>query len=83
MDEARAALGDAQGVVDTCVKRFSEPGSVDANQVVAYDLAHAAAAVACAKAAANYGDRGETEVGPRRRVHRRRGLRRGEPGAGP
>ena len=61
MDEARAAWGDAQGVVDTCVKRFSEPGSVDADQVIAYDLAHAAAAVACAKAAANYGDKGDTE----------------------
>ncbi|MEY2469717.1 MAG: (2S)-methylsuccinyl-CoA dehydrogenase [Actinomycetota bacterium] len=61
MDEARAALGDAQGVVDACVKQFGEPGSVDAEQVIAYDLAHAAAAVACAKSAADYGDRGETE----------------------
>ncbi len=62
MDEARAALGDAQGVVDACVKQFAADGSVDTEQVVAYDLAHAAAAVACAKAAADYGDRGEAEA---------------------
>ena len=63
MDEARAAVNDAQAVVDTCVKRFTEPGSVDADQVIAYDLAHAAAAVACAAAAADYGDRGDTDAG--------------------
>jgi (2S)-methylsuccinyl-CoA dehydrogenase len=62
MDEARAALADAQGVVDACVQQFTEPGSVDAQQVIAYDLAHAAAAVACAKSATDYGDRGETEA---------------------
>src|SRR5262245_12142366 len=62
MDEARAALGDAQGVVDACVKQFTVAGSVDAEQVIAYDLAHAAAAVACAKAATDYGDRGDTEA---------------------
>ena len=62
MDEARAALGDAQGVVDACAKHIAANGGVDANQVVAYDLAHAAAAIACAVGAADYGDRGETEA---------------------
>ncbi len=62
MDEARAALADAQGVVDACVKRLVADGTVETEQVVAYDLAHAAAAVACAKAAADYGDRGATEA---------------------
>jgi (2S)-methylsuccinyl-CoA dehydrogenase len=38
------------------------PDSVDANQVVAYDLAHGAAGVAVARAALNYGARGDTEA---------------------
>ena len=62
MDEARAALADAQGVVDACVKRLVADGAVESDQVVAYDLAHAAAAVACGRAAANYGDRGAIEA---------------------
>jgi (2S)-methylsuccinyl-CoA dehydrogenase len=37
-------------------------GAVDANQVVAYDLAHAAAGVAIARAALSYGAHGETEA---------------------
>jgi (2S)-methylsuccinyl-CoA dehydrogenase len=61
MDEARAALADAQAVVDACVKRLVADGTVETDQVVAYDLAHAAAAVACGRAAADYGDRGDTE----------------------
>ncbi|HVV36271.1 MAG TPA: acyl-CoA dehydrogenase family protein [Acidimicrobiales bacterium] len=62
MDEARAALGDAQSLVDACARRIAGNGGVDAHQVVAYDLAHAAAAVACARGAADYGDRGDVEA---------------------
>jgi len=62
MDDATAALADAQAVVDACAKHLSTNGGVDANQVVAYDLAHAAAAIACATAAVEYGGRGNTEA---------------------
>jgi (2S)-methylsuccinyl-CoA dehydrogenase len=61
MDEARAALADAQAVVDACVQRLVADGTVETEQVIAYDLAHAAAAVACGRAAADYGDRGDVE----------------------
>src|SRR5689334_17890040 len=61
MDEARAALADAQAVVDACVQRLVSDGTVETDQVIAYDLAHAAAAVACGRAAADYGDRGDVE----------------------
>src|SRR5205807_1224129 len=37
-------------------------GGIDANQVVAYDVAHAAAAVATARATLDYGGRGELEA---------------------
>ena len=37
-------------------------GGIDANQVVAYDLAHAAAAVAVARAVLDYGAQGEVEA---------------------
>ena len=49
------------------------------NQVVAYDLAHAAAAVACANAAVDYADTRRHRGRPRGRVHRRRDPRRREP----
>ncbi|MEY2474139.1 MAG: (2S)-methylsuccinyl-CoA dehydrogenase [Actinomycetota bacterium] len=62
MDEARAALADAQSVIDTCVRKLVADGTVDTEQVIAYDLAHAAAAIACGRAAADYGDNGGVEA---------------------
>jgi (2S)-methylsuccinyl-CoA dehydrogenase len=62
-DAVRSALDDADGVVKTCAAHLAANGGVDANQVVAYDLAHAAAAVACANAAVTYGEKGATEGG--------------------
>src|SRR4051794_19051876 len=38
------------------------PGGVDANQVLAYDIAHAAAAVATARALLDYGSNGDVEA---------------------
>ena len=37
-------------------------GGIDANQVVAYDVAHAAAAVATARSSLQYGERGDVEA---------------------
>ena len=58
---AAEALDLAQMVVDAGCDAVRAHGGVDANQVVAYDLAHSAAAVATARATLTYGALGETE----------------------
>lgn len=53
----------AEGVVQTGAKTLSSlPGGADANQVLAYDLAHAAAAVATAHSLLEYGAKGDLEA---------------------
>ena len=52
----------AQHLVDSACTSLREHGGVDANQVVAYDVAHAAAAVATARATLEYGGRGADEA---------------------
>ena len=52
---AEAAVGRAAGVL-------AAAGDLDAHQVVAYDLAHAAAGTAAARTVLEYGARGETEA---------------------
>jgi (2S)-methylsuccinyl-CoA dehydrogenase len=58
---ARDAVELAQQLVDSAGQAVRANGGVDANQVVAYDVAHAAAAVATARATLTYGALGETE----------------------
>ena len=62
LDVATAAISDARQVIDACAKHLAGNGGVEANQVVAYDLAHAAAAAECAAAAVEYGRSGDTEA---------------------
>ena len=52
---AADAVDLAQHLVDQACVAVREHGGVDANQVVAYDVAHAAAAVATARATLEYG----------------------------
>ncbi len=59
----------AATVVETCklivsagINELAARGGVDANQVIAYDLAHSAAAVEAARSAIDYGARGEAEA---------------------
>jgi (2S)-methylsuccinyl-CoA dehydrogenase len=59
---AKAAVDAAQGVVDAAVAHLAASGSIDDNQVVAYDLAHAAAAVETGRAMLAYGEKGEVEA---------------------
>jgi (2S)-methylsuccinyl-CoA dehydrogenase len=59
---AAEAVDLAQHLVDQACGAVRERGGVDANQVVAYDVAHAAAAVASARAVLEYGERGEVEA---------------------
>ncbi|HXY27353.1 MAG TPA: acyl-CoA dehydrogenase family protein, partial [Acidimicrobiales bacterium] len=59
---AAQAVETAQQLVDAACAAVRAHGGVDANQVVAYDVAHAAAAVATARATLEYGARGEVEA---------------------
>jgi (2S)-methylsuccinyl-CoA dehydrogenase len=61
---AASAVALAQGVIEQATKALAGQGKqvVDANQVVAYDLAHAAAAVEMAHSALDYGAKGDTEA---------------------
>jgi (2S)-methylsuccinyl-CoA dehydrogenase len=59
---AAAAVDLAQALVDRACETVRSNGGIDPNQVVAYDVAHAAAAVATARATLDYGAKGETEA---------------------
>ncbi|MHB8681654.1 MAG: acyl-CoA dehydrogenase family protein [Acidimicrobiales bacterium] len=61
LDAAAAAVHVAAGVVHGAVARLAASGDLDAHQVLAYDVAHAAAAVRTAEAVLEYGSRGELE----------------------
>ena len=58
---AADAVELAQRLVDAGAAAVRANGGVDANQVVAYDVAHAAAAVSIARSSLAYGALGETE----------------------
>ena len=59
---AAQALSAAQNVVDSGIARLAEIG-IDDNQVLAYDVAHGAAAVQTGQSLLNsYGDKGEIEA---------------------
>jgi (2S)-methylsuccinyl-CoA dehydrogenase len=59
---AAAALELAQDVVAGGLRRLKELGGPDAAQVLAYDLAHAAAGVATARSSLDYGAKGPDEA---------------------
>jgi len=60
--DAAEAVELAQRLVDNACAAVRDRGGIDANQAVAYDVAHAAAAVATARAALEYGEHGEAEA---------------------
>jgi (2S)-methylsuccinyl-CoA dehydrogenase len=65
LDAAAAAVDAAAGAVEACARRLHRLGgrdAIDAHQVTAYDLAHAAAAVGVARSAIEYGAKGELEA---------------------
>ncbi len=59
---AAEAADLAQELVDSACASIRGRGGIDDNQVVAYDVAHAAAAVATARAALQYGQGGTDEA---------------------
>jgi (2S)-methylsuccinyl-CoA dehydrogenase len=60
LDAAARAVDLAERVVAGAVKRLSG-GDIESEEVLAYDVAHSAAAVRTAKAALHYGSNGEVE----------------------
>jgi (2S)-methylsuccinyl-CoA dehydrogenase len=62
LDAAASAVGLARDVVHRALAHLGATGSVDADQVVAYDLAHAAAAVETARNLIDYGALGDDEA---------------------
>jgi (2S)-methylsuccinyl-CoA dehydrogenase len=59
---AAAAVEAAGTVVERAIATLKAAGGVDANQVIAYELAHAAAAVETGRAVLDYGGKGEVEA---------------------
>ncbi|MEA3019270.1 MAG: (2S)-methylsuccinyl-CoA dehydrogenase [Actinomycetota bacterium] len=59
---ASAAVESAQSVIDRTAAHLAAHGGVDANQAIAYDLAHAASAVDAGRAMLDYGAKGDVEA---------------------
>ncbi|HSZ36372.1 MAG TPA: acyl-CoA dehydrogenase family protein, partial [Acidimicrobiales bacterium] len=59
---AATAVDLAQELVEQACASIRGRGGIDANQVVAYDVSHAAAAVGTARAALEYGEHGSVEA---------------------
>ena len=62
LNAAASAVDLARDVVHRGLAHMAAAGSVETDQVVAYDLAHAAAAVETARTLLDYGARGEEEA---------------------
>ena len=62
LSAAADAIALAQNAVDTAARHLAANGGVDANQAIAYDLAHATAAVEAARTMLDYGARGDVEA---------------------
>ncbi|MEX1217875.1 MAG: acyl-CoA dehydrogenase family protein [Acidimicrobiales bacterium] len=59
---AAAVIDSAHEVVDAGIRHIAANGGPDVNQVVAYDIAHAASAVETGRAMLLYGEKGELEA---------------------
>lgn len=62
LQQAASAIEAGAAVVRTATKKLAETSSVDADQVLAYDLAHAAAAIETARSMIDYGTKGDLEA---------------------
>ena len=61
LDEARAAIDMADDVIGRAVAQLVATGGPDVQQVLAYDVAHAASAAATARSLLDYGAKGDVE----------------------
>ena len=62
LQEAASAIEAAARVVTKATLKLSKEGSIDTDQLLAYDLAHAAAAVETARSMLDYGAKGDIEA---------------------
>jgi (2S)-methylsuccinyl-CoA dehydrogenase len=62
LEAAATAVTLAEEAISQATRTLAAAGGVDVNQVVAYDLAHAAAATATGRATLDYGQHGEIEA---------------------
>jgi (2S)-methylsuccinyl-CoA dehydrogenase len=62
LTDAATLIDQAQSVIDGGLAQLAQRGGVDQNQTLAYDLAHAASAVATARACLAYGAKGDVEA---------------------
>ena len=62
LQAASEVIDLAQSVVTKAIRHLAANGGLDVNQVVAYDLAHAASAVATARSLLDYGAKGDIEA---------------------
>jgi (2S)-methylsuccinyl-CoA dehydrogenase len=62
LSAAAAAVESASQVVATAARHLAANGGVDANQTIAYDLAHATSAVEASRALLDYGAKGDVEA---------------------
>ncbi len=61
LQAAAEAIELSSSVIKGAIAHLAETGSVDADQVLAYDIAHAAAAVETGRAMLDYGNKGDFE----------------------
>ena len=59
---ASAAVDLARTALEQAVAHLAANGGVEANQAVAYDLAHAAAGIEIARSVIAYGEKGDVEA---------------------
>ncbi len=62
LQAAASAIELASGVIRGAISHLAETSSVDADQVLAYDIAHASAAVETARSMLDYGNKGDIEA---------------------
>lgn len=62
LQQAAFIVDLASGIVQGAVLQLANSGSLDDDQVLAYDLAHAAAAVETARSMIDYGNKGDVEA---------------------
>ncbi len=61
LSAAATVVDLASGVVKAGIQALADTGTIDADQVLAYDLAHASAAVETARSLLDYGSKGDVE----------------------
>ena len=59
---ANELIDQAHGVINLALRQLRDRGGVDANQSLAYDVAHAASAIATAESSLSYAKKGEVEA---------------------